>query len=191
MQMQQPPAAKDRAVAGIADHRSLIDDKHGAGALILSQAECVNAIALLAIDAAVDGVGRVPRIVAEDVRGATRGCHQHRLEPLLVQRLDDGTGERRLARTRITAQDEHRPLGRIQQKMRQRHDNQHLVIVRVIGQAPQHIHRQLLHARVLMVCTASVTVCLQSLIIHHGTKLAKKSVFFAIIRQNVLPLPRI
>ena len=62
---------------------------------------------LLAVDAAVDGIGRMGGIVREYLGGTSRRSHQHQL---LLQRehgLHDGGGQRRLARTGGAAQNHH------------------------------------------------------------------------------------
>ena len=112
--LQETAATEDGAVARIADHRCLVNDEDGVGLLVVGQTKGIDAVALLTVNLAVDGVSRVARIFAEDVRSTSRRRHQHRLASLLIQRLYNSTRERCLASTCIATQNKHRPLGSVQ-----------------------------------------------------------------------------
>ncbi len=148
--VEQVARAKHRSLGtAVGNHRRLVDEKHGRGVLVVGERETLHAIALLTIDFAVYRVGRMSGIVAKDVRRASRGGQQHARHAMQRHGLDDGAGERCLARAGIAAEQHHRALGSIEQEMGKGRHKEHLLLVGVIGQLLKHRGGEGHHSRVV------------------------------------------
>ena len=98
--VEQLSAGKKRLAKGraVGYHRGLVDDEQGVVGAVVVQVE-VALKRLLAIDATMDGVGRVFRIEREHLGSTPRGSHEHQLLLQRQQSLHHSGSQRGLSCT--------------------------------------------------------------------------------------------